>query len=731
MKKILLFLIFTTSIYLNAFSQIQFIRPDSAIQGQTLTTTISMASGTFSTGSPPYQNTDIYLQQGANIIYTYPGYSWSNVYFPYDSLWTQFTIPGNAPTGYYDLHVITYDYLSVPTDWVLPNGFRVGPVAGSIEGDLYFDTNQNGIWDGGEPPLYNHRAQVNPGNLTVYSNAAGHYAAYLDSNTYTVSYLPNVSFTQTSLPLTYSGVLPPSYTGWDFGAYSSQALYNQYFYVWHHPMRCQPSLGYTYIDITNNGFLAVQGSITMVHSPNLTLNTAVPPPDVISGDTMTWYYSALAPGQSIHIGGANGMDWIAFNDPPAGQTIWYTTIDSVFDLGGLPLTQYADSFNFVVTCSCDPNDKEVSPYCATSQHYTPPNTDLTYTINFQNTGNDTAFTVVIKDTLDPNLDWNTFEVISSTHQVYAQMDANGVVTFTFPNIFLPDSFVNEPGSHGAVAYRIRTDSLLPDPTVIHNTAYIYFDWNPAVVTNTTLNTITALQYPLASFITGNVSVCPGSCIDFTNLSSNGTSYQWSFPGGNPSSSTAADPSNICYINSGMYDVQLIAANALGADTTVSSNYIEVFTVASQAIYQSGDTLFANAGFVNYIWYYNGNLIPGATDYYYVATQNGDYHVASFDANGCDVEAAILNVMTGTGVDRTSGKFEIFPNPFNDRLMIRGVRNPKILLYNVLGEKVLTAKNTSDVNSGTSEIDVSALPAGIYTIAINTGQEIIRSKVIKQ
>jgi uncharacterized repeat protein (TIGR01451 family) len=735
MKKIIRLVLFLAFLYLDSFSQVQSIRPDTAYQGQTLTTTITMNSGMFSTASAPYQSSDIFLQQGGTVIYTYAGYSIYNIYgnppFQFDdSLWTQFTIPSNAPNGYYDLHVTTYDYMGIPTDWVLANGFHVGQFAGSVQGDLYFDVNQNGAWDGGEPPLYNHRVQFSPGNYTAYSDVNGHYKAFLDTNTYTVSYMPQVSFTQTSAPLTYTAAVPPSYTGYDFGAYSGQQLYNQYFYVWHHAMRCQPSLGYTYIDITNNGALAVKGSITMVISSNLSLNTAVPAPDIISGDTLTWYYSALTPGQSYHIGGANAYNWLAFNDPPANQTVWYTAVDSVFDLAGNALTQYADSFGFVVSCSCDPNDKEVSPYGATSQHYTQPNSELTYTINFQNTGNDTAFSVAVVDTLDASLDWNTFEVISSTDPVSTQMDANGVVTFTFENILLPDSNTDEPGSHGAVAYRIMTDSLLPDPTVISNTAYIYFDWNPPVITNTAFNTITSLQYPSASFITGDISFCPGSCINYSNLSTTGASYQWSFPGGTPSSSSDPDPSNICYTMSGSYDVQLIATNALGSDTALYTNYLQVYTIAPQAISQSGDTLFANQGFVNYIWYYNGNIITGASNYYYVATQNGDYHVISFDANGCDVEAAAFNVLTSAGSIHDAAAVHIYPNPVKDRMEIKGVNLAAVNVYNILGEKVIYVMTEKSGGQAVFS-EVSMLPSGLYTVELLTGQNTLRTKVIKQ
>ena len=731
MKNILLSLFLVTIVCLKSFSQVQTITPGNALQGQTLTTTITMAAGAFSLGSPPFQNTDIYLQQGGTTIYNYAGYSWSNVYFPGDSLWTEFTIPTNAPNGYYDLNVTTYDWQGFPTVWSLPNGFFVGVAAGTVEGDIYFDANQNGVRDGGEIPLKNHKVSVNPAAYTVFTDAAGHYKAYLDTGSYSLSYLPNVSFFQTSSPATYNGFVPPSSTGKDFGVFSLQQYYNQNLYLWHNTMRCAPSYGYTYIEVTNNGVIPVQGSLTLTHSANVSFNNSVPPPDIINGNTITWNYTNLAVGQTLRIGGLNGANWISFIDPPAGQTVWYNVIDSVWDMSGNVMTQYADSFAAVTVCSFDPNDKWVSPPGTGNQNYTPPNTELTYTINFQNTGNDTAFTVIVTDSLDANLDWNTFEVISSTHPVFAQMDANGLVKFTFQNILLPDSNVDEPGSHGTVAYQIMTDSLLPDPVEINNTAYIYFDWNPPVITNTTKNTITALQYPSASFVTGDVSFCPGSCISFSNLTNGTASYVWSFPGGNPSSSTNTNPSNICYTLSGNYDVQLIATNALGSDTTLFVDYIEVYPVAPQAITQIGDTLFANPGFVNYAWFFNGNLIGGANNYYYVATQNGDYNVIAYDTNGCDVEAAAINVLTRVNQPDKSNAILIYPNPVRDLMEIKGANGGEITICNVLGERIIYAQPLSQNSSDLSIIDISTLPAGVYSVELKTADKTFRSKIIKQ
>jgi hypothetical protein len=68
------------------------------------------------------------------------------------------------------------------------------------------------------------------------------------------------------------------------------------------------------------------------------------------------------------------------------------------------------------------------------------------------------------------------------------------IAFTFDNIMLPDSTTNEPESHGFVRYSISPKSGLADYTEVTNTAYIYFDFNPAIVTNTTLNTYVSNIY---------------------------------------------------------------------------------------------------------------------------------------------------------------------------------------------------------------------------------------------
>jgi len=144
----------------------------------------------------------------------------------------------------------------------------------------------------------------------------------------------------------------------------------------------------------------------------------------------------------------------------------------------------------ILRCSYDPNDKQVFPAREeeSNSNYTQFDEKLTYKIRFQNTGNDTAYNVLITDTLSPLLDPSTFELIAASHPMNLQARNNGALHFYFTDIFLVDSLTNEPESHGFVSFNIEAYDEIEELDEIFNTANIYFDFNDAIVTNTTKNT---------------------------------------------------------------------------------------------------------------------------------------------------------------------------------------------------------------------------------------------------
>ncbi|MGH1336907.1 MAG: leucine-rich repeat domain-containing protein [Aureispira sp.] len=137
----------------------------------------------------------------------------------------------------------------------------------------------------------------------------------------------------------------------------------------------------------------------------------------------------------------------------------------------------------------DPNDKAAQPAGYGVPHYIYDYTTLDYKIRFQNTGNDTAFTVVIRDTLSAHLDPTTLVMGTSSHVYTWNLSAQGILEVRFESILLVDSLTNEPASHGFFKYTIQQQPNNPLGTVINNTAAIYFDYNPPIFTNTTYHTV--------------------------------------------------------------------------------------------------------------------------------------------------------------------------------------------------------------------------------------------------
>ncbi len=142
-----------------------------------------------------------------------------------------------------------------------------------------------------------------------------------------------------------------------------------------------------------------------------------------------------------------------------------------------------------VVNSFDPNDKTAFPEGTKAQHFIPKNTDLDYLIRFQNSGTDTAFVVVVKDTLSAFLDPATIVPGASSHPYRFTLTDNGVASFIFEKINLPHEKVNKDGSNGFVKFKIKQRANNPNGTVINNHAAIFFDFNLPIITNTTTNTI--------------------------------------------------------------------------------------------------------------------------------------------------------------------------------------------------------------------------------------------------
>lgn len=150
---------------------------------------------------------------------------------------------------------------------------------------------------------------------------------------------------------------------------------------------------------------------------------------------------------------------------------------------------FVDEYCAEVIGSFDPNDKQGFPKGYGDESYIYDNTDLEYLIRFQNTGNDTAFNVVITDVLIDELDLASIQVGPSSHPFTWDIEEENQIVFKFDNILLPDSNVNLAASNGFIKYKVKQMAGNNDGIKLTNEANIFFDFNEPIITNETIHTI--------------------------------------------------------------------------------------------------------------------------------------------------------------------------------------------------------------------------------------------------
>lgn len=159
----------------------------------------------------------------------------------------------------------------------------------------------------------------------------------------------------------------------------------------------------------------------------------------------------------------------------------------------VPFTEPKDFYippprNTVVRSSWDPNDKLISPGLEDVLNEQDINKKwLLYTIRFENEGNFSAKDVSVLDELDEKLDLHTLTLVEASHPVQLhQITTTDKVfmKFDFNDIYL-DYTDNDPeASQGWISFYIKAKDDVQVGDIVENTASIYFDQNPPIVTNT-------------------------------------------------------------------------------------------------------------------------------------------------------------------------------------------------------------------------------------------------------
>lgn len=398
------------------------------------------------------------------------------------------------------------------------------------------------------------------------------------------------------------------------------------------------------------------------------------PYDQQKGDTLIWKFSNL---DAFATGIIDVR--LLLKAPPAimpGDSLALRAdiIPVVNDLK--PLDNIA-AFKQFVGVAYDPNDKTEIHGADFNARHIQDGEYLKYLIRFQNTGNDTAFTVYVRDTLSDKVDWNTLEMISASHAYDLHIRDGNKLEWRFNNILLVDSNMNEPASHGFIAYRIKPKSTLQIGDTVKNTASIYFDFNPAVLTNT------------AQSVVSQLTILPFSKLSFEGkwLNENTTQLNWA----------VEDEVNVAY-----YAVQR------SSDGIV---YEEIGRVAA----------------LNTSWKNKYGFTDNAP-----LTGRNYYRIAIVDLDHSSELSRIILLKSTPGI---TGQLLIRPNPSQGKVMLSLNRPVKgigsLTIVDVNGVVVRqTVLGYLDQLSWQKNIDLSGLPAGQYYLQCKVGDQVFGGKLIR-
>ena len=140
---------------------------------------------------------------------------------------------------------------------------------------------------------------------------------------------------------------------------------------------------------------------------------------------------------------------------------------------------------------------------------------LYYMIRFQNMGTANAVNIRVEDMLDAQHDEESIRMISASH-LYVLERVGSHLVWKFNFIHLPPALQSEDQSQGFVFFKVKLNPGFEVGDIIPNSAGIYFDTNPVVVTNT-FETEFTTALATSEFENGNLMVYPNPATSIVQI----------------------------------------------------------------------------------------------------------------------------------------------------------------------------------------------------------------------
>jgi uncharacterized repeat protein (TIGR01451 family) len=358
--------------------------------------------------------------------------------------------------------------------------FKILENANHVSGRVAMDYNHNSVYEASDLPWNGGQVNLSPYVQSRVTGLDGEFHFHADTGNYTLN-LP--------VPPNYYNLNPVSHSA----SFPTLGLIDTTNYFLLEPIpgitdvrvtltpMNNPVPGQDYwlrLDYQNVGTDTATGVVTLKHPHRLAYTYSNPFPSNIVVDTLHWNYANLLPWESRSILVTLQPDTFFF----LGQQVLNYASITPFATDA-DQSNNNDTLSDFISTSFDPNDKLVSPAGPLEPAEVQNGVWLTYTIRFQNTGNDTAYLVRLQDSLQANLLPHTMELLGASHPYTFSLNGN-IANWRFENILLPDSASNPGGSMGFAKFRIMTVQNLTWGDHVDNFADIYFDYNAAVRTPT-------------------------------------------------------------------------------------------------------------------------------------------------------------------------------------------------------------------------------------------------------
>gem|GEM_PF-1893058 len=426
------------------------------------------------------------------------------------------------------------------------------------DGMVFNDLNQNGVHDEGEQGLAFETVNFNNGEYIAITDDFGNFQVTVLEGEYLVVCEATSAFPLiTTGPAAYYDTVDDSQEEITIGK-SYDTVLNGIFidlYPFWPGIVCDQNNNFN-MCYRNMGNVPISGYLEVAPDELMAGYTEVTPIDSIVDGKYYIGFENLQPNAMF-------FDDIGLTGPSFEQ-MGELVINNVNAYGyndeGFLVAAGEKSHVLEVLCAYDPNDKQTFPFGYEEPHFIEPVEEIEYLIRFQNTGNFFAFNVSVVDTISENLDLSTFQLVANSHSVQTSINTETrEITFLFENIMLPDSNCCEPDSHGMISYFIRPNQGLPHDTRIENTAHIFFDANPAIVTNTTWNTIYRCDEDFAEFEASALEVCANDVVEFESNVEYIDEYIWKIDGVEAGTDSLL---TTIFESAGTYNIELSIVNPL-------------------------------------------------------------------------------------------------------------------------------------------------------------------------